>query len=381
MDAFYASIEQIDNPEFRGKPVIVGAQPGRRGVVSACSYEAREYGIHSAMPISQAYALCREGIFVPVRMKRYQELSRSIMHIFDDFTPLKFQISIDEAFLDMSGTEKLFGPPAETAKQLKTRVKEETGLTVSVGIAPNRLLAKIASDQDKPDGLVEVKPGSELQFLDTVSLKDIWGLGKKTLEVLWNYNITTVQQLREADISMLRRIAGKSGGLFLYNASRGIDPGIYSGEPKTKSVSSEVTFNTDVAERDVLAHTLFDLSDQIMFRLQEQNDAGKTVFIKIRYADFQTISARTTHNRCFQTADEIYKTALRLFDKKWNRGSPLRLLGLGVSGVEEKTGQSQIPLFSDTEDQKSIVEETVYQLRAHGSRITKASLLNRKSRR
>lgn len=165
MDAFYASVEQADHPDLQGKPVIVGADPGKRGVVSACSYEARKFGVHSAMPISQASRLCKNGIFVPVNMKRYQQVSRQIMKIFDDFTPEKTQISIDEAFLDMSGTEKLFGPAENAARRIKERVHAETGLTISIGIAQNRLLAKIASDYDKPDGLVEVKKEKNWHFL------------------------------------------------------------------------------------------------------------------------------------------------------------------------------------------------------------------------
>ena len=157
MDAFYASVEQVDNPEYKGKPVLIGASPGHRGVVAACSYEARKFGIHSAMPISYAYSRCRNGIYLPVRMNRYQEVSRKIMAAFDDFTPDVLQISIDEAFLDMTGTEKLFGTPVEAANKIKTRIKKDTGLNISIGIAPNRFLAKLASDYDKPDGLWEVQ--------------------------------------------------------------------------------------------------------------------------------------------------------------------------------------------------------------------------------
>ncbi len=379
MDAFYASVEQLDNPEYRGKPVIVGARPGSRGVVSACSYEARAYNIHSAMPISQARRLCSRGIFVPVRMRRYQEVSRRIMCILDDFTPLKFQLSIDEAFLDMSGTEKLFGPPRKAAKKLKERIRKETGLTVSVGIAQNRLLAKIASDYNKPDGLVEIEKGNELKFLDTIQLKDIWGLGEKTLENLWNFHITTVQQLRAVDLQTLQRIAGTSGGTFLFNAARGIDPGIYSSRSKTKSISSEITFERDTKDFTGIKHILLELSDQIMFRLCEKGYKSRTIFIKIRYADFRTISARVTLAGYLRTTDELYKTALLLFEKKWDRTLPLRLIGLGVSSIERNTASNQIQLFSDNEDQKSKVEETVFSLRAKGSSITKASLLNIKA--
>ncbi len=380
MDAFYASVEQVDNPEYQGKPVIVGASPGKRGVVSACSYEARKFGIHSAMPISQAFGLCEEGIFVHVHMKRYQEISRTIMSIFDRFTPVKTQISIDEAFLDMTGTEKLFGPPRNAARQIKTAINNETGLTVSVGIAPNRLLAKIASDFDKPDGLTEIKRGEELVFLDKIRLKDIWGLGKKTLGHLQDFNITTVRQLRQVDLAVLKKIVGTSGGQFLFNAARGIDPGIYTGETKSKSISSETTFSMDTRDIEGIKLTLLNLSDQIMFRLMGHGHKSKTVFIKIRYADFRTISVQTTLDRYLQTSDEIYKTALRLFEKKWDGSTPLRLIGLGVSSVETTNIPNQIQLFPNDEDQKSRVEKTVLSLRAKGSRITRASLLNTETR-
>lgn len=377
MDAFYASVEQVDNPEYQGRPVIVGASPGKRGVVSACSYEAREFGVHSAMPISQAFELCKKGIFVHVRMRRYQEISRTIMSIFDRFTPVKTQISIDEAFLDMTGTEKLFGSPHNAARQIKAAIYNETGLTISVGIAPNRLLAKIASDFDKPDGLTEIKNGEELAFLDKIRLKDIWGLGKKTLGHLQDFNITTVQQLRQVDLAILKKIAGTSGGQFLFNAARGIDPGIYTGETKSRSISSETTFSMDTRNIEEIKLTLLNLSDQIMFRLMEHGYKSKTVFIKIRYSDFRTISVQKTLDRYLRTSDEIYKTALRLFEKKWDKNSSLRLVGLGASSIEEKDFPDQIQLFSDSDDQRSKVEKAVLSLRTKGTRITKASLMGK----
>ena len=377
MDAFYASVEQADNESYRGKPVIVGARPGKRGVVSACSYEAREYGIHSAMPISQALRLCKEGIYVPVHMKRYQEVSRRIMTILDDFSPEKTQISIDEAFLNMSGMEKIFPTPREAALKLKKRIKRETGLTISVGIAQNRLLAKIASDFHKPDGLVEIKKGEELGFLDTIQLKDIGGLGKKTLENLQGFNIRTVKQLRAMDRQILQRIVGKSGGLFLYNAARGVDPGIYSRETKTKSISTEVTFREDTKDKEGIHRTLLDLSDQIMFRLMEQGYKSRTVFIKIRYGDFKTVSAQTTRTSPLRTTGELFKTALQLFEKKWDHSSAVRLIGMGVSSVEIQNIPDQIQLFPDSEDQKSKVEKAILSLRAKGSKIVKASLMKK----
>ncbi len=375
MDAFYASVEQYDHPEYRGRPLIVGGASGKRGVVSACSYEARKYGIHSAMPVSWAKRLCPQAIFVPVNMRRYQEVSRAIMKIFDDFTPEKIQISVDEAFLDMSGTERLFGPPGKAALLLKERVKTATGLTLSVGIAHNHLLAKLASDFDKPDGLVFVKKGEELAFLDKIDLKDIWGLGKKTLETLHSFNITTVQQLRETDISILQKIVGKAAGDFLYKASRGIDPGIYTERVKNRSISSEVTFEEDTRNIEGLHKTLLHLADQIMFRLLEQGYVGKTVFIKLRYSDFSTFTARQTLKHPLRSEEEIHKIALDLLKKKWDNHSLIRLVGLGVSSLEKKGSHQQIELFCDAADQHSKVENAVQIIRSKGRNINKASLI------
>ena len=258
LDAFYAAVEQHENPEYLNKPVIIGASPGRRGVVSACSYEARKYGIHSAMPVSIAQRLCPEAIFLPVRMKLYQEVSAEIMEIFYEFTPEICQVSIDEAFLDMTGTDRLFGTIEETGLMIKSRIKEKTGLTISIGAASSRFIAKLASDYGKPDGLCVVKAGAELEFLDRLELKDIWGLGKKTLERLSDLNITTIQTLRSFSEQSLNSIFGKSGGSFLFRACRGIDISMYNTETKNNSISNETTFQEDINDRDVLELVLLD---------------------------------------------------------------------------------------------------------------------------
>ena len=234
MDAFYASVEQQDNPQYRGKPVIIGASPRQRGVVSACSYEARKYGVHSAMPISQAYRRCPAGVYLPVRMKRYQEVSKQIMALFDRFTPRVQQISVDEAFLNMTGTERLFGPPRKTAEELKEEVRGKTGLTISVGVATNKFLAKIASDLEKPDGLCIVAPGKEEQFIMDLPLKNIWGIGKKTLERLEELNITTTATLKSFSKALLVSMLGKGAGEYLFQAARGKDPGIFREDPQSR---------------------------------------------------------------------------------------------------------------------------------------------------
>lgn len=380
MDAFYASVEQADNPEYRGKPVIIGASPGHRGVVSACSYEARKFGIHSAMPISHAYARCRDGIYLPVRMKRYQEVSRTIMAAFDDFTPEVIQISVDEAFLDMTGTEKLFGSPIETANRIKARIKSDTNLNISIGIAHNKYLAKLASDYKKPDGLYIVQKGKELEFIDSHKLGDLWGLGKKTLARLENINITTPKDLRNMDQAALEGLLGGSSGEFLYKVSRGIDPGMYTGEIKNRSVSNEITFREDTKDSEVLKLTLLELSYQIMFRVLENEERGRTVQLKLRYSDFKTTTVRETHSSPVKSAEELFNIASKLLHKKWKKTDAIRLIGLGLSSLEGINTPGQIDLFEDNYKQNIKLEQVAMDIRKKGNKITKASLLNRNTR-
>jgi DNA polymerase IV len=374
MDAFYAAVEQSDKPEVKGKPVIIGAAPGRRGVVSACSYEARAYGIHSAMPISEAFRRCPHGAFLPVRMERYQEVSRIIMSLFSQFTPEIKQISVDEAFLDMTGTGRLFGPPEKAASDIKKLIKETTGLTISIGIAPNRFLAKLASEVDKPDGLFRVKAGEEEQFLDSLELKSLWGLGKKTLQRLHELNIRSIKDLRSCNMQLLKRMMGDASGEFLYNACRGIDPGIFRDEVKTKSISNETTFGRDIRDREAVRITLLELSHQVMFRMMAEGERGSTVFIKVRFSDFRTTTAQKTLSKAVSSAEELLSVAEQLLSQRWNGSDEIRLIGLGVSGLEA-TQKEQGELFEDQWDRKKQVEETVLKLRSRGNRMVKASLL------
>jgi DNA polymerase IV len=378
MDAFYASVEQADNPEYEGKPVIIGASPGHRGVVAACSYEARKFGVHSAMPISHAYARCREGIYLPVRMKRYQEVSKEIMKAFYNFTPDILQISIDEAFLNMTGTEKLFGTATETALKIKNHIKKETNLNISIGIAHNKFLAKLASEYRKPNGLYYVLKGNEIEFLDSIKLGDLWGLGKKTLARLEDINITTVPKLRAMDLLTLKKLLGSSSGSFLFNIARGIDPGIYTGETKNRSISNEVTFSEDTKDTEVVKLTLLELSHQIMFRVLENDDRGKTVQLKLRYSDFTTITVRETQKSPINSAEELFNIANKLLNKKWKNSASVRLIGLGISSLEDIKVPNQIEMFTDKYEQSKKVELAALELRKKGNKLTKASLLNKK---
>jgi DNA polymerase IV len=383
MDAFYASVEQNDHPEYRGKPVIIGARPGTRGVVSACSYEAREFGVHSAMPISRAYRLCPKGVYLPVRMVRYGEVSARIMELFGDFTPVVRQISVDEAFLDMTGTRRLFGDPEEAARAIKERIRGETGCALSIGIASNHYVAKMASDYGKPDGLYRVEEGREEEFLDKLKLEDLWGVGGKTLERLEELNITTVPRLREFSQGILESMLGKAAGAYLYAAARGRNPGVFIEEPKSRSISNEITFPEDTRDSDAVERVLLELSHQVMFRMMKEGARAKTVFLKVRFDDFSTTTAQTTLRHAVSSAEEIYSLVKELLDKRWNRSRLVRLIGIGVSSVEGSAEPEQPELFEDRYDRKKRVEKTVLELRRKlpDESIVKASLLRRDNKR
>ncbi len=377
IDAFYASVEQIDNPKYRGKPVIVGALPGKRGVVSTCSYEARKFGVKSAMPISRAYKLCPHAIYLPVRMKRYLEISRRVMNILRNFTPQLQQISIDEAFLDMTGTEKLFGTPIECATKIKERIKNETGLTISVGIAHNKYLAKLASDYDKPDGLYMVKKEKAEEFVEQLALRDLWGIGNKTLEKLHAMKIDSVKKLKKTPKIILSHAFGKTEADYLHKAARGIDPGIHPTKKKTHSISSETTFQHDTTETEEINRILLELSTEIIYRLIREEKKSKTVAIKIRYSDFTTHTVQKSLKHWITSSEELYKTAKELFNSKWQQGKPIRLLGVGLYNVENRNSEIQTELFDDNYTKKRKIEETVVRLKEKDSKIkiTRASFL------
>ncbi len=376
LDAFYAAVEQRENPELIGKPVIIGGNPGSRGVVSACSYEARKYGVHSAMPTVTASRLCPEGVFLPVRMKLYQSVSAGIMKLFEEFTPDIMQISIDEAFLDMTGTHRLFGSVYDTGMMIKKRVKEESGLNISIGAAQTRFLAKLASDYGKPDGLCIVKEGETEAFLDRLELKDIWGLGKKTLEKLSDLNIKTIPELRTFSENALMSIFGKSGGEFLYKACRGVDLDIYNTAVKSSSISNETTFASDVRDREVLEKMLLELSHHVMFRMIKENKKSKTLCLKVRFSDFTSTTAQKTLNHYVTSAEELFQHSIELLNTRWNGTEPVRLIGTGFNSVENADSPEQPELFEDPFEKKYRVEKAVFSIKTKGSKVTKASLLN-----
>ena len=375
MDAFYASVEQLDRPEYADRPVVVGARPGHRGVVSACSYEARRFGIHSAMPINQAHRLCPHAVFLPVRMARYQEISRRIMAILSDYTPDLQQMSVDEAFLDLTGTGRLLGDPETVGRTIKERVKRETGLTISVGIAPSRYLAKLASDADKPDGFTVVRHGEEADFVARLPLRSLWGVGKKMLSRLNALGVQTVVQLREYSKPELAALLGQGAAEYLHAVCRGVDPGLYGEGRSSHSISGERTFEHDVKSADALDRALLEIAHSCTFRLMDEGGHSRTVTAKLRLSDFTTYTLRRTLDHEITSADELYSVAKSLVHAKWDRSTPVRLIGCGLGNVESGPSEGQRDLFDDSSEKQRKVEEAVYRLRRQGLGVKKARLL------
>ena len=363
LDAFFASVEQLDHPEYRGKPVIVGGKPeDKRSVVSTASYEARVFGVHSAMPTAKAYQLCPHGIFVHGRMKRYSELSYQIMQIFADFSPDVQQMSIDEAFIDLTGTEKLFGPPEQTAYKIKERVKKETGLTVSIGLAPTKYLAKLASDMKKPDGFYMIEEGTEEQFMLNLPLKKVWGIGDKTYEALKMAGLKTTRDIHEKSLEALTFMYGQNTGSFLYNVVRGIETVTFDRKTKSHSISNETTFPYDVSDIYTAETAMLELCHSVIFRLLKEDGFSRTVQVKIRYEDFSTVSIQQTYPQSILTLDSLYTAAKELFEKKYEKGRGVRLIGIALENIEKTERAYQPGLFDDNNEKKQNVEKAILNL-------------------
>ena len=382
IDAFFASVEQLDDPELRGRPVVVGALPGHRGVVSTCSYEARAFGVHSAMPISEAYKRCPQAAFLPVRGRRYAEKSAEVMAIFEEFTPDLRRMSIDEAFLDMTGTEKLWGKPAEAAMLLKDRVRERTGLGISVGVAPNPYVAKIASGIKKPDGLVVVEGDRVESFMLELPLGKLWGAGEKTQERFRELGILSMTQLASFGQEQLASIFGKAGGAFLYGAVRGRDPGMLSeGEAASRSMSAETTFERDCSDRERVEAVLLSLSDELAYRLWAEGFRSRTLVLKLRFHDFTTITRRATRGSYYLSSEETLAGAMALLDKAWDGRSEIRLLGLGLADLEKEGSAIQGELFSDEDERTRKAQAAIFEIERKGlGKVTRARLLGRGGR-
>ena len=347
MDAFYPSVEALDNPELRGKPVIVGGSR-ERGVVSSASYEARKFGVHSAQPMATAMQLCPRGIVLPVRMARYQEVSEQVFEIFHIFTPMVEPLSIDEAFLDVTGSSRLFGSPIEIAKKIKQMVVEKTGLTISAGVAPSKFVAKVASDMEKPDGLTVVARDKVREFLDPLPIKKMWGAGKVTQKALARLSIHTFKDLRLAPIELLEKEFGKHGR-HMHQLALGIDPRDVVTLHDIKSIGHEDTYSTDILDREPAKRELLSLANRVARRMRRQGLEGKTVTLKVKYSDFKLITRSATLHHYTSDSAEIYSNVCRLLDKTAVGKRPVRLLGISLSNLADSDAGRQLSLFSRDE--------------------------------
>ena len=370
LDAFFASVEILDNPEYRGKPLIIGT-PGPRHVASTCSYEARKYGVHSAMPMTEALRLCPNAICIPGRMHRYSEMSRRVMGIISSFAPGFLQVSVDEAFLDLTGMERIYPLPGKAARKLKDEIRKETGLTASIGVASSRFVAKLASDYRKPDGLTIVPRGKEEEFVSAVGLRKLWGIGDSTYQSLIRKGITSVEILRKYDENDLRHLFGESNGHYLYLVARGIDPGIYQGEAKSRSISAERTFYPDVFGYDALDSYLLEMSQEVMFRALDEKKVPRSVSIKLRYGDFTTISIQTTPVKPIYSSTDVYNISKELLRSKYN-GSGVRLIGVALQSIYDGSDVEQQDFFSEKEEKERTLEKTIIELKKKGSKLVKA---------
>ena len=346
MDAFFASVEQLDHPEWRGRPVIVGGSAERRGVVAAASYEARRFGVRSAMPSAQATRLCPDAVWAPARFDRYGELSRAIQDIFRSITPVVQQVSIDEAYLEVTPTRHRPDDPVALARRIQVAV-DEMGLSCSVGVATCKTVAKIASDVDKPHGITVVYPGHEASFLAPMPVRALPGVGSATAENLRCAGIRTLGQLAALDDASATQLIG-SGGPELARRARGVDERAVHDPDGVKSVSNEHTFSTDVRERTEVEAALRALVERVSGRLRKKGLRGRTLTVKLRFADFTT---RTAQHTCEHAADltaDLLPVALELLRTAWTPGAGLRLLGFGVSGFGERA--TQLDIFSAPEE-------------------------------
>lgn len=337
MDAFFAQVEQRDHPEYKNKPLIVGG-PLNRGVISSASYEARKFGLHAGMPLSRAKRLCPEGIFVPVDMEKYLEESRKIRQIFFQFTPLVEIVGCDEGFLDVTGCEKLFGSDLEIAKKIKGKIYEQTNLTSSAGIGPNKFLAKLASNIGKPNGLMVLENSPEMiEKIRRLPVSYVWGVGRVTCEGLNSMGIKTIGDLSKIPVEILKARFGQSLGNFMNEMSNGIDDREVIPYQEPKSIGREITFSKDIDNLETLKSVLLFLSQKLSLNLHSKKYMGRTLTIKIRYSDFKTFTKRITLKNYTSAIFDIYKSSLNLLKEVDLLRKKIRLLGLSVGGLKSSS--------------------------------------------
>ena len=352
LDAFYAAVEQLDNPDLRGKPVMVGGSPQSRGVVATASYEARVFGVHSAMPMATAVRQCPQGIVVRPRFDRYREMSRQVMDIFHQLTDLVEPLSLDEAYLDVTGEVAEGRLPLGVAIELKRQVKDATGLNVSVGVGTSKSVAKIASDLEKPDGLVLVAPGEEREFLSPLPVGKLWGVGPKTAERLYSDGIHTIGDLaQQPDEWFIRRFGKRATNVRAKAMGQDEEP--VKTERTPKSISAETTFPEDISDPEELGDVLNRLALNVSSHLERKEVKGRTVTVKLRLADFTTLTRQTTLSTATNSERVISETGWKLMSAELTPGRSLRLLGVGMSGFAELSDlPRQLPLpFSDSMSQ------------------------------
>ncbi len=352
MDAFFAAIEQRDDPALRGRPVVVGAKPGGRGVVATCSYEARKFGVRSAMPINEAHRRCPHAVYLRPDMQRYVGESRRIMQALESISPVVEPVSIDEAFVDVTGLEKLLGTVEQIARTTKINIFRATGLTASVGVGPNRLVAKLASDYRKPDGITIVEPDQVQDFLATMPIRNLRGVGGKTAECIERLGFHTVGDLRGWSHERLAAHFGAKGADLLYNQSRGIGSDVVADHGPRKSISRETTFSEDVTDQKTLHDVLLELSADIGRQTRAEEMKGRIVTLKIRFTNFETHTRRQTLDAATNHDRVIFGAALKLLTKSLQNRA-VRLIGVGLSGWDTDEN-SQMDMFTtdDARDKK-----------------------------
>ncbi|MEE8601062.1 DNA polymerase IV [Euzebya tangerina] len=346
MDAFYASVEVRERPELRGRPVLVGGLGGR-GVVASCSYEAREFGIHSAMPMARAMRVCPQAVVVSPNFELYGAVSTQIREIFDSVTPLVEPLSLDEAFLDVRGSVRLFGPPEVIGELIRTRIREELSLVASVGVAPNKFLAKLCSGKAKPDGLLHLRQTDVASYLAPLPVRDLWGVGTKTAERLERFGIRTVGELQRVPVDTMRRLVGEAGAAQLTDLAHGRDARTVQTVHAAKGMGAEETFDADIDDPDQLRRELLRLSERVARRLRKEELAARTVTLKLRYANFSTVTRSVTLPNPVDDATELYRQVGILMDKLRLQRVRVRLVGVRATNLAPADAARQLSLTAD----------------------------------
>ena len=359
LDAFYASVEELLHPQWRGRPILVGARPEERGVVASCSYAARAFGVHSAMPMAQALRLCPQAIVAPPHFAVYSEHSTRVMDVLRSSGCPMEQVSVDEVFLDATHCSLLWGDPLSLAASLKSQIREEVGLPCTVGVAANKLVAKIASNHGKPDGLVHVPAGEESQFLAPIPVSKLWGVGPKSVERLQALGIRSIGDLQKASLEMLRGEFGQ-WALEMQRKALGVDSSLIETDHLPKSFSRETTFAQDLGDMEKLKHVLLSLCEEVGHDLRTEGMQARTIAIKLRWPSFETITRQTTPGKATDSTSEIYRAAASLLRAAWKPGARVRLLGVRAANL---VSGKQLDLFDAQGDRHTRLDQAVDSIR------------------